>query len=204
MSRPLDACVRQRDPVMRLAVAARRAAALARATSCCCRPLFTGACRFHPSCSTYMADAIRAHGVVRGRLAGSVRLARCHPFGSSGFDPVPPPALTTDPVHGKARSHCRLPVVPRALRVPARSAAPPKRPVAEAAPAATSPTPAASAAAADAPARRRHPASPAPAPPTPAVGGHCRRHRRARHRRRRPTSCARCSATAAACSRAGR
>jgi putative membrane protein insertion efficiency factor len=52
-------------------------------------PLFTGACRFHPSCSNYMAEAIRVHGVVRGGWLGLVRLSRCHPWGSSGHDPVP-------------------------------------------------------------------------------------------------------------------
>jgi uncharacterized protein len=53
-------------------------------------PLFTGACRFHPSCSTYAADAIRAHGLVRGTALAACRLAKCHPWGGSGFDPVPP------------------------------------------------------------------------------------------------------------------
>jgi putative membrane protein insertion efficiency factor len=53
-------------------------------------PLFAGSCRFHPSCSTYMAEAISVHGVVRGVGLGIIRLSRCHPLGSSGFDPVPP------------------------------------------------------------------------------------------------------------------
>jgi putative membrane protein insertion efficiency factor len=53
-------------------------------------PLFTGACRFSPSCSTYTADAMRLHGVLRGGWMGLRRLSRCHPFGGSGFDPVPP------------------------------------------------------------------------------------------------------------------
>jgi hypothetical protein len=53
-------------------------------------PLFTGSCRFSPSCSTYMADAIREHGLARGGWMGCRRLLRCHPFGGHGFDPVPP------------------------------------------------------------------------------------------------------------------
>jgi putative membrane protein insertion efficiency factor len=53
-------------------------------------PMFTGACRYYPSCSTYMADAIRVHGAWRGFWLGVKRLSRCHPLGSDGFDPVPP------------------------------------------------------------------------------------------------------------------
>ena len=52
-------------------------------------PLFTGSCRFHPSCSDYMAQAIRVHGVGRGLWLGLVRLSRCRPLGGHGFDPVP-------------------------------------------------------------------------------------------------------------------
>ena len=53
-------------------------------------PLLGVNCRFEPSCSHYAQEAIAAHGVVRGlRLAG-YRLLRCHPWGGSGFDPVPP------------------------------------------------------------------------------------------------------------------
>lgn len=53
-------------------------------------PLFTGSCRFAPSCSDYMAEAVRVHGVGRGVWLGMRRLARCQPFGGHGFDPVPP------------------------------------------------------------------------------------------------------------------
>jgi putative membrane protein insertion efficiency factor len=52
-------------------------------------PLFTGSCRYYPSCSDYMAEAVRLHGVRRGVWLGVRRLARCHPFGGHGVDPVP-------------------------------------------------------------------------------------------------------------------
>lgn len=53
-------------------------------------PLFRGACRFEPSCSRYGIKAITTHGSLRGTWLTLRRLARCHPFGGSGFDPVPP------------------------------------------------------------------------------------------------------------------
>ncbi len=52
-------------------------------------PLFTGSCRFQPSCSDYMAGAVREHGAVRGTWLGLRRLTRCHPLGGFGLDPVP-------------------------------------------------------------------------------------------------------------------
>jgi len=52
-------------------------------------PLLGGACRHHPSCSAYAREAVERHGVRRGVPLALRRLARCHPFGSSGYDPVP-------------------------------------------------------------------------------------------------------------------
>jgi hypothetical protein len=52
-------------------------------------PLFAGACRFTPSCSTYAAEAVRRHGPWRGSWLTVRRLARCQPFTSGGHDPVP-------------------------------------------------------------------------------------------------------------------
>lgn len=52
-------------------------------------PMFAGSCRFVPSCSDYMAEAVRRHGALPGVWLGLKRLARCHPFGSHGLDPVP-------------------------------------------------------------------------------------------------------------------
>jgi putative membrane protein insertion efficiency factor len=53
-------------------------------------PLFAGSCRFEPSCSDYLSQAVRAHGALRGTWLGIKRLARCHPFGAAGIDPCPP------------------------------------------------------------------------------------------------------------------
>jgi len=55
------------------------------------RPHLIGSCKFYPSCSEYAAEALSQHGLVRGGLLTVKRLARCHPFGTGGFDPVPPP-----------------------------------------------------------------------------------------------------------------
>jgi len=55
-------------------------------------PFSGGACRFEPSCSAYAMHAIETHGAARGLWLALTRVARCHPFAKSGFDPVPPRA----------------------------------------------------------------------------------------------------------------
>lgn len=47
-------------------------------------------CRYHPSCSAYAMEALETHGAIRGGWLTLRRLARCHPWGGSGIDNVPP------------------------------------------------------------------------------------------------------------------
>jgi putative membrane protein insertion efficiency factor len=51
-------------------------------------PALPSACRFSPSCSEYMMQAIERYGVLRGIGMGLRRLLRCHPFHQGGVDPV--------------------------------------------------------------------------------------------------------------------
>jgi uncharacterized protein len=52
-------------------------------------PLLPSACRFYPTCSEYMREAVEAHGVGKGVWLGLKRIGRCHPFHAGGPDPVP-------------------------------------------------------------------------------------------------------------------
>ncbi|HCP06505.1 MAG: hypothetical protein ABS33_03745 [Verrucomicrobia subdivision 6 bacterium BACL9 MAG-120924-bin69] len=45
-------------------------------------------CRFHPTCSAYAIEAIEKHGVAKGLRFALLRVAKCHPWGRSGWDPV--------------------------------------------------------------------------------------------------------------------
>jgi putative membrane protein insertion efficiency factor len=75
-------------------------------------------CRFHPTCSQYAADAIRTHGASKGTWLAARRLCRCHPWGGSGYDPVPAagspwrgelrePVLSGGPEKQNATNHAR-------------------------------------------------------------------------------------------------
>ncbi|MCQ2130425.1 MAG: membrane protein insertion efficiency factor YidD [Bacteroidales bacterium] len=55
----------------------------------CISPLTPPSCRFTPTCSQYALEALRKHGLIKGAWLAFKRIIRCHPWGGSGFDPVP-------------------------------------------------------------------------------------------------------------------
>lgn len=52
-------------------------------------PLFPPSCRFQPTCSQYGIEALKKHGVIKGLSLTIKRIAKCHPWGGKGYDPVP-------------------------------------------------------------------------------------------------------------------
>ncbi|MFO7890855.1 MAG: membrane protein insertion efficiency factor YidD [bacterium] len=51
-------------------------------------PLFPRTCRFYPTCSEYMIQAVEKYGLIKGIYIGVKRVFRCHPFNPGGYDPV--------------------------------------------------------------------------------------------------------------------
>lgn len=52
-------------------------------------PMLPNVCRYKPSCSEYFIEALQIHGIFKGSFLGIKRILRCHPWGGSGYDPVP-------------------------------------------------------------------------------------------------------------------
>ena len=91
--------IRPRDPQARTASAGLAARALSlpvHAYRWLLSPVIGPRCRYLPTCSDYALEALVAHGALTGGWLALRRFARCHPFGGSGYDPVPaPPAAET-------------------------------------------------------------------------------------------------------------
>ena len=52
-------------------------------------PYTPAACRFSPTCSSYSLEALQVHGLLKGSWLAIKRIGKCHPWGGSGYDPVP-------------------------------------------------------------------------------------------------------------------
>lgn len=55
----------------------------------CISPLIPPRCRYVPTCSQYAIEAMQKYGAAKGGYLAAKRICRCHPFGGSGYDPVP-------------------------------------------------------------------------------------------------------------------
>jgi hypothetical protein len=58
-------------------------------------PFTPSACRFEPTCSHYAMEALKIHGLFYGSFLATKRILSCHPWGKTGYDPVPPKKTTT-------------------------------------------------------------------------------------------------------------
>ncbi len=56
-------------------------------------------CRYQPTCSAYAIEALEKHGALKGTWLAARRVGRCHPFGGSGYDPVPGPHSASNRHH---------------------------------------------------------------------------------------------------------
>ena len=61
-------------------------------------PLLGNHCRYLPTCSEYMMQAIEIHGAVKGLILGIWRILRCNPWAKGGYDPVPPKGMWTNKI----------------------------------------------------------------------------------------------------------
>ena len=73
-----------------MSLAARPLILLVRCYQAVLGPVLGGQCRYAPTCSEYSLEALRTHGAIRGGWLTIKRICRCHPWGGSGYDPIPP------------------------------------------------------------------------------------------------------------------
>ena len=66
-------------------------------------PILPSSCRYLPTCSRYALDALSRYGVLKGGWIALKRIARCHPWGGSGYDPVP--EVVADPAPCRLHDH---------------------------------------------------------------------------------------------------
>ncbi|MDC1031290.1 membrane protein insertion efficiency factor YidD [Flavobacteriaceae bacterium] len=52
-------------------------------------PLLPPSCRYQPTCSQYTLESLRKYGLLKGGILGIKRISKCHPWGGSGYDPIP-------------------------------------------------------------------------------------------------------------------
>ncbi len=60
-------------------------------------PLTPASCRHYPTCSEYAVQALKVHGPIKGFWLATKRISKCHPWGTHGYDPVPPKESKTIP-----------------------------------------------------------------------------------------------------------
>ncbi len=85
-------------------------------------PLIGPRCRFLPTCSDYALEALQRHGPVRGGWLALRRIGRCHPWGDSGYDPVPPVAGGADTLEDGQAVRCACHVPPAESGADSKSA----------------------------------------------------------------------------------
>lgn len=64
-------------------------------------PLIGSNCRYSPTCSAYATQALKTHGLLKGGWLSLKRILRCHPWGGSGYDPVPEKTEKNDDIKSK-------------------------------------------------------------------------------------------------------
>ena len=69
-------------------------------------PFTPAACRFTPTCSTYMIQALQTHGLIYGGYLGIKRILSCHPWGGKGYDPVPTSPRPSPKERGEENKKC--------------------------------------------------------------------------------------------------